>query len=167
MKNIAVTLIILFVSLNVGSQRNHEELVSLNLQWMYDNYEYALQVLKSSNEKEVIPVINIVGEIWKRRDGAVFIEVSDLIGYALLNHTDKILLWFKANPNDFEAWKEKMPIALFTDWSGEQFEELKILKKNLILVLDEFTLKSNSDELTDMANSLSVILKDSNVRSIQ
>ncbi len=103
----------------------------INLTWMADNFQQVEKTVSGNRSYELIPVINTLSEIWHRRDGATTGEVSTLIIRALIFHPELMLPMLADKPDSFERWLSQFNGIIFTDYSGDTFDELKLLHKQL------------------------------------
>jgi hypothetical protein len=147
----------------------NDSIVTVNYQWYQDNYDYVLETIQRGDEREVIPIVNTIGSIWRNRDGAIWIEVAPAIAQALLYVPNPMLLWFHSHQSEFETWIEDLPDALLTDYMGQDgnIEKLKRLREQLINGLSEYRKKESDQSLNAMADRLIGRLKSTEVSTVK
>ena len=134
--------------------------------WYLANYDEVIGTLERDTSFAVLPVINAVCEIWARRDGAIGAEVAPAVARALIHHPRLTLSWFRDHPADFEAWLDRMPYALLTDYSGEQHAELEALRLRLVESLGAFAAVTDNADLAPMAEAIAQLAATAAVRDI-
>jgi hypothetical protein len=70
---------------------------------------------------------------WKRRDGAIGIEISNFIASALVYRPAKMLWYFSKDTTQFTAFLLELPQCMFTDYSGGK-KEKKLNKLRLDII---------------------------------
>jgi predicted PurR-regulated permease PerM len=169
MKRLAILIAAVCVLLAVASGIHAtESLVTVNYQWYLNNYDSVQETIQKGDEREVVPIINTIGAIWRDRDGAIFIEVAPAIAQALLYVPKWMLLWFQANQTQFDAWIETLPYALLTDYVGQtdSVAKLKQLRQRLISALSGYSGTEIDRNLKAMADRLIERLQTTEVRAI-
>jgi hypothetical protein len=141
----------------------------MNYDWYINNYKKIDQIIVSGTNDEAIPVINILGLIWKNRDGAIWIEVAPAIGGAILYKTKLMLLWFAGYPEEYSSWLDKMPRALFTAWSGKESDvvRLETLRTKMIEHLKTYQDSEANEDLRQKNLALIEVLQKTKVRKIE
>jgi len=92
--------------------------------------------------------------------------VAPAIARALINQPSLTLHWFEDHPVDFEAWLDRMPYDLLTDYSGEWANELDSLRIALVSSLSEFALQTEDESLAQMATDVARRAEDNGIRQI-
>lgn len=136
-----------------------------NLSWLHENYKSILIEVSKTNSPHQLPIINTIGEVWKRRDGGTSGEVSPLIATALINAPSLMLSVFEENPDSFKKWLNELESPLFTDFTGEGYEELTALHKELLEAMTIY-IQIGDARLTPFAESLVDELKSISVRVV-
>ena len=137
-----------------ANSSNSTNLTKVNFDWYIRNSNNINQVLREGSLDEFLPVINMLGLIWKHQDGAIGVEVSPKIAEAFINKPELMFCWFKKNPDDFRYFIERLPFDLFTDYSGERMLEVQCLRSRLIQSLTKFLKDNPPVEYFEMGNVL-------------
>lgn len=161
MKKIIFLLLALYSLFTQAASLKNE----INLSWMANNFQQIEKTLSSRESYELIPVINTLSEIWYRRDGAITGEVSTPIILALIFHPELMLPMLADRPDSFDRWLSQFNGIVFTDYSGDSFDELKLLHKQLTESMSNFA-KSCDPHLTPYANKILQQLKITEVRVV-
>lgn len=136
-----------------------------NLTWLHENYRFIRVEVSKANSSHQLPIINTIGEIWKRRDGGTSGEVSPLIAKALISSPSLMLSVFEENPDSFKTWLNELESPLFTDFTGEGYDELIALHKELLEAMTIYT-QTGDTRLTPFAEQLVDELKGISVRVV-
>lgn len=122
-----------------GTAAVADELAEVNGEWLH-RHEAEIVDLLQDDETSVVPVINLLGNTWAVRDGALGSEVSPYIAEALVYRTDSMLAWFAAHRSALDAWLASVPDSLFTNYSGRAAyaEYLADLKARLLASLEGY-----------------------------
>lgn len=139
---------------------------STRVEWYSANYDEVLTTLEQDSSFTVLPVVNTVCEIWSRRDGAMGSEVAPAVARALIHHSTLTLRWFRDHPSDFQAWLDRMPYDLLTDYSDEQSEEMEVLRLQLANTLSEYATEERDASLASMAQAVVDVATNSVVRQV-
>jgi hypothetical protein len=148
---------------------DYRDLTHMNYEWYINNYKKIDQIIVSGTNDEAIPVINVLGLIWKNRDGGIWIEVAPAIGGAILHKTKLMLLWFAGYPEEYSSWLDKMPRALFTAWSGKESDvvRLETLRTKMIEHLKTYQNSEANEDLRQKSLALIEVLQKTKVRKIE
>ena len=136
-----------------------------NLTWLHENYQSILVEVSKENSLHKLPIINTLGEIWKRRDGGTSGEVSPLIAKALISSPSLMLSVFEEEPDSFKEWLNELESPLFTDFTGEEHEELTALHKELLAAMTSYA-QTGDARLMPFAERLANVLKDISIRVV-
>jgi len=142
-------------------------LVEANFEWLVNNYHEITNVLKTGTTEEAVPLINTLGNIWRFKDGAIGIEVSDLIALSLIHHTKLTLSWFQKHPKAYSSWLNEMPNVLFTDYAGGKVDELYKTKESLLIILSNYQFSNIEVKLEALADEMTNVIKPIEVREIE
>ncbi len=142
-------------------------LIEANFEWLLNNYHEIANALQSGTTEEVVPLINTLGNIWRFKDGAIGIEVSDLIALSLIHHTKLTLSWFQKHPKAYSSWLNEMPHVLFTDYVGGKVDELYKIKENLLISLSSYEFSHTEVKLEVLADEMVNVIKPIEVREIK
>ena len=115
-----ITLLLIFVLAASNFSLAGTQLTNQNFDWYSENREYIRDLIKSGNVRELVPVINTIGTIWKYRDGAIGSEVSEGVAEAMIYQPKLIFTWFNKHPEQLIQWNKRMQPDLFTDYAGSQ-----------------------------------------------
>ncbi|WP_064608794.1 hypothetical protein [Photobacterium sp. J15] len=137
----------------------------MNLDWFLSNYHSIERTILTEDKKAVIPILNTLGEIWYKRDGATSGEISPLLAQALITHTDIALSVLSDYPESFERWLAQLQGVLFTDIDGNQKDSLIALRSELITTLSEYS-QIGDKRLVPYALRLLDRIKEINVRVV-
>lgn len=110
----------------------------INLSWLSEHIEDVEKNLSNHNTYQLIPVINLLSDIWYNRDGATTGEVSIPIIKALIFHPELMLPMLIEKTDSFERWLLQFNGIVFTDFSGDNAEDLKLLHKKLTESMSNF-----------------------------
>ena len=140
-------------------------IIKINFEWYLKNTDQIESVLINGSEFEAVPVVNTLCEIWKYRDGAIGSEVAPGIALAFIHRPHLTFAWFKREPVQFDAWIERLPYALLTDYTGNRSQELSDLKMELLEALEKYLEEKNDD--TPKARELIAKLEATEISSIK
>ena len=163
MKNL---LLILIIAVPGIIYAKNIDLIELNYEWYIHNYKYIEKTLIDGKDKKVVPIVNTLGQIWIKRDGAIGAEVSPYIAKALIFQTKTMLIWFSANSKGFSEWVSNIEANLLTDYSGVRLAEIKKLRSDLLSSLNKYITNETDNELGRMAKIILTKLESSEVREI-
>ena len=127
---------------------------NLQLDWMQNHYTAIDHHLATASKDDVIPEITTLIAIWKKRDGAVSGEVSPLLITALTHHTEITLTMLASSPVSYEKWLGELEGIVFTDLSGDQFEQLTVMKQSLTHALTAYVNATPTRSQTALATQL-------------
>ncbi|HUI90914.1 MAG TPA: hypothetical protein VLX68_01585 [Chitinivibrionales bacterium] len=82
---------------------------------------------------------------WKRRDGAIFIEICYFIGPALVFRPAKMLKYFAKDTAEFAEFLLDLPDAMFTDYNGNEKDKLENMRLRIISSLDKLIANKSGD----------------------
>jgi len=143
------------------------QLATQNYEWYLKHYKYVNSVLESDNAKEVIPIINTLGTIWKFRDGAIGSEISGAIAKAMIHHPKYMFGWFISHPVQLDKWIERIPYDLLTNYASVGHSaKLKTIKKNMERSLPDYIQSENNSKLKNAAIKVLSRVKSTEVREI-
>ncbi len=162
LKEIAyLTLLILSTSVIASNPRTE-----LNLEWMKSNHSLIQEHLIRDSSSLVIPTVNTLGEIWLHRDGAVSGEVSPLLLVSLTHHTHITLVVLSSEPDSFWKWLEELQGIVFTDFNGEEVEQLSQTKDELVRALASYMSSNPQEKLVPYGESLLQRLEEISIRTV-
>lgn len=137
----------------------------INLAWMANNFQQIEKTVSGNKSYELIAVINTLADIWYHRDGATTGEVSIPIIHALISHPELMLPMLADKPDSFDLWLSQFNGIIFTDFSGNSFNELKLLHEQLTESMFNFS-KSCDPNLMPHAGKILKQLKITEVKRI-
>lgn len=118
---------------------------TINLDWLQNNYSDIETIVKNKNSVYFVPVLNTLGDIWYKRDGATTGEISPLLAKSLIANPDLMLYIFAEHPDSFSKWLSQLQGTLFTDITGENYNKLKILHLELYKSMNSYIKTGNKD----------------------
>ena len=136
------------------------------LNWYSSNHDEIQTALTQENELVATPLVHLVCAMWEAREGAGGSEVAPAIARAMIYHPDLTLRWFREYREVFEAWIDRLPFDLLTDYSGEMSSELESLRSALVGSPSDFALQSEDESLAETAISVARKAEDNRVRQI-
>jgi hypothetical protein len=165
---LTVLLVLSFASISQG-EPTYRSLTDMNFEWYLKNTERIGQILVSGTDEDAVPIINTLCLIWKHRDGSIWIEVSPALGKALIYKTRLVLLWFSQYPEEYSSWLNKMPTALFTAWSGENADVVRLekLRVKMIENLKTYQKSETDKDLRQKCLALIEVLQKTKVGKIE
>lgn len=149
-KNLFFITLLFLASSAFAASKN--EIVNVNLEWFAKNNAY-IEIALQDNERQAVPVVNTLGQIWLHKDGAVASEVAPFIAKALMLQPTLMLSWFQTYPNTLVEFNEGMQYHLYTDYTGTKQQKIEDFKKVFESSLQSFQSKEKS-ELTAIANRI-------------
>lgn len=138
---------------------------TINLDWLQNNYSDIETIVKNKNSVYFVPVLNTLGDIWYKRDGATTGEISPLLAKSLIANPDLMLYIFAEHPDSFSKWLSQLQGTLFTDITGEKYNELKILHLELYKSMNKY-IKTGNKDLVPFSKRIIEKLKDIEVRVV-
>lgn len=154
--------ILLGVSFSAFSTTYQNE---INLAWFHENHEYISIAIDSGEFTPLVPIVNTIGEIWKKRDGGISGEVSPVIAKLLVKEPELMLSVFEANPEHFSRWLNELQSPLFTDFTGNEYESLVTLHHDLLGMMLKYS-KDGNPRLVPFSRRLVEKLKVIDVRVV-
>ena len=141
----------------------------MNYEWCLKNRIEIDEVLKNGTDYDAIPIINTLGLIWKHRDGEIWIGVAPRISSALLYKPRLMFLWFSKYEEEYSSWLKEMPTALFTAWSGEISDVVRLenLRAKMIECLKSYQKSETNEDLRQKCLALIKVLQTTKVRKIE
>ena len=88
-----------------------------------------------------------------------------MIAIAFTRRPDLTFAWFKREPAQFDAWIERLPYALLTDYSGKRSQEISNLKMELTAALKKYLNEKHGDSTNN--RKLIAKLEATEIRSIK
>lgn len=153
--NKTLSLIILLLLANTvlaGTQLTRQ-----NFNWYSENHEYISELVKSGNQRELVPVITTLGTIWKSRDGAIGSEVAEIIAEAMAYQPKLMFSWFIRYPEQLEKYNKRMPYDLFTNYSDSTDFAPRLYKLKTLMEKNLFQFISNEKDTELIAAAISVL----------
>ncbi|MGR5284237.1 hypothetical protein ACP3V5_02875 [Vibrio maritimus] len=142
-----------------------EQRLNMSLEWFHANYHQIENVLSQKSSFELVPIASTLTEIWLRRDGGLTAEVSQPIVVALIYHPNVMLPMLVEHPKSFSRWLDDLDGVVFTDYSGEQYEELTHLHLSLEQSMENY-ISSGDLPYKAEAQEILEIVKATKVREI-
>ena len=126
------------------------------LDWFNKNQINLIQTIRSAKSTDLIPVMEMLGQLWLRRDGALGVEVAPFIAEILIKSPEIGFVWFIDHPKAFESYILRSQQTLFTDYRLEATTqiEMEYLRQRLALKSMEFSRNTDSKELAAMSKKL-------------
>lgn len=154
--------ILLWASFPVTATTYHNE---ANLLWFHRNYDHIMVTINSGKNVSLVPIVNTIGQIWKKRDGGISGEVSPVIATLLIQEPDLMLSVFEENSEHFSKWLDELQSPLFTDFTGSDYENLVVLHRELLNAMIEYS-KSGDSRLVPFSKRLVEKLRTIDVRVV-
>ena len=165
---IIVVLILSLTNLAFSSDQS-KNLVEVHYDWCLENDIQIDEILKNGTDDDAIPIINTLGLIWKHRDGEIWIGVAPRISSAFLYKPRLMFLWFSKHEKEYSSWLKEMPTALFTAWSGENSDVVRLekLRVKMIENLKIYQKSESNEDLRQNCLALIEVLQKTKVDKIQ
>ena len=143
--------------------------VEHNLDWYVDNHKSIHKQLRNGSDDEVAPIIEVILDLWKHRDGAIGSEISPAMAEALIHHPELTFSWFAENKGDFDEWVRRIPYDLLTNYSSSEkiYKEIILTRERLIDAMKTFSRETDNVEHMVMAVQLQNKLEENPVREIE
>ena len=137
----------------------------INLIWMNENQQQIKSTVIDAKSYQLVPTLNTLVDIWLQRDGATTGEVSTYIILALIHHQELMLSMLVENEKSFIYWLSEFQGIVFTDFSGDSFDELQSLHNQLSASMAECIKKCDSN-LAINAKKILNKLNETEVRAV-
>ncbi|CCN68935.1 hypothetical protein [Vibrio nigripulchritudo] len=134
--------------------------------WMSSNQPSIEHHLSHGDESVTLPIVNTLISIWIERDGATSSEISPILARSIINEPKLTFLSFNEHKESYQNWLGELQGALFTDYEGNQSEELQSLHEELLTSLEEYIDSEPDLELKDLALALQRRLEKLSVRVV-
>lgn len=133
------------------------DIQQIRIDWFEANQETLIKMIRDSESTELVPIMETLGSLWLRRDGALGVEVAPYIAETMIQAPLLAFSWFSDHAEDYEVFVSQSQQVLFTDFSNEAEaqNEMEYLRKRLAIKSAEFASSNNPDNLLNMASKLS------------
>jgi hypothetical protein len=109
-------------------------------------------------------------DLWKRRDGAAFIEVGDQVSHALITDPKGFCSAFAAEPLEFTSWLSDLGVHTFTDFRASTAGEREASERSHAKLRQQMERAATSlkaePECIDISTRLLEVLKKTQGRII-
>lgn len=157
-----LSLIILFyIPVSIFSQNN----IKVDYEWYISNSSRIENTIKDINVNSEHMIDTLVN-IWKNRDGAIGLEVSEYIVLGLIHKPNETLKVFASYPKSFKDWVNDIPENVLTDY-GKGSGSIKNERELIICSLNKYKVSKKENRYKKMADKIIHKLNNTKLRVIE
>jgi hypothetical protein len=160
-------LLFLLLMIPTLAMADSHALVAQTWKWYQSNFVRVQQVLRSSQDPNVVPYVHAIGTLYQFREGSIGAEVAPALATALTHNPAAMLSWFQAHPVVLEQWLNRLQSDLLTDYQGTQSAELLRIQKELAIAMHKVEADSPDVGLRRLASRTRKAVEAAKVISIR
>ena len=149
--------VLAFLIICLSGYTQAEDIQKLRMEWLSQKQDSLVAEIRVAKKVELLPMMETLGQLWLRRDGALATEVAPYIAEIIIREPALAFSWFSEHPTEFNEFVTQSQYSIFTDYAidAEIQIEMEYLRQRLVLASAEFGSSNQGELLIKMAEKLS------------